>query len=124
MYCISSVCEMLMRLPKARSFLLWLRVRIRSVISTAWEWWWIMPCMKLMSASAGVRGRGAAVAGDNILLFCPGAPGCTMGTLPAEGAVSCPRCRAQEEDEGNRPNAKCHEQLYNLRFCRVNLSVT
>ena len=49
-----------------------------------------MPCMKLMSASAGVRGRGAAVAGDNILLLCPGAPGCTIGTLPAEGVVSWP----------------------------------
>ena len=93
MYCISSVCEMLMRLPNARSFLLWLRVRIRSVISTACEWCMIMPCMKLMSASAGVRGVAGGGWRREILLLCPGAPGCTMGTLLAQGAVSAPMPR-------------------------------
>src|SRR4051794_19505185 len=44
-----------------------------------------MPCIKLMSASAGTRGGAAAVAGVRILLAFPGAPGWIMGALLFEG---------------------------------------
>src|SRR5882724_4694603 len=56
-----------------------------------------MPCMKLISASAGARRGVPAVAGESILLLCPGAPGCTMGALPVvelgcwSDAVAAPR---------------------------------
>ena len=55
-YSISSVCEMLMRLPMACRAGVFVRVRSRSVISTAWEWCMIMPCMKSISAAVGTRG--------------------------------------------------------------------
>src|SRR6266851_132792 len=77
---ISSVCEMLMRLPNAWTSLSWLRVRNRSVISTACEWCMIMPCINLMSAYEGFRGVALAVSGVRVLLLWPGAPGCTMDT--------------------------------------------
>ncbi len=79
---ISSVCEMLMRLPNAWISVFWLRVRNSSVISTACAWCMIMPCMNLMSASEGLRGAALAVSGVRVLLLCPGAPGCTMDTPP------------------------------------------
>src|SRR5580658_6866991 len=44
-----------------------------------------MPCMKLTSASAGSRRGVPAVAGERVLLFCPGAPGCTIGVLGGAG---------------------------------------
>ena len=86
--------EILIRLPSARSFLLRLPVRIRSVISTAWEWCMIMPCMKLMSASAGARGGVRAVAGERVVLLRPGAPGCTMGALLVVGLACSPDAAA------------------------------
>jgi hypothetical protein len=55
-----------------------------------------MPCMKLVSASAVVRGGVPAVAGERILPLCPGAPGCTITGASAglacwPGAVAAPR---------------------------------
>src|SRR5215471_4439360 len=44
-----------------------------------------MPCMKLMSASAGVLGGVRTLASESVLLRCPGAPGCTTGAFPAAG---------------------------------------
>ena len=85
MYFISSVCEMLMRLPMPASPLLCVREGISAVISTACEWCMIMPCMNLVSASAGARGIVTAASGERILLLCPGAPGWTMGA----GAFAC-----------------------------------
>ena len=57
---ISSVCEMLMRLPSASSALLWRSRAHQAVISTACEWCMIIPCMKLTSTADGARGGGAA----------------------------------------------------------------
>src|SRR5579864_2875237 len=51
----------------------------------------IIPCMKLMSAAAGVRGGMTAVSGERILLLCPGAPGCTIGAPPDAGVAGCPQ---------------------------------
>src|SRR5215471_4599129 len=44
-----------------------------------------MPCIKLMSASSGVLGGVRTLAGESVLLRCPGAPGCTTGAFPAAG---------------------------------------
>jgi len=51
-----------MRLPNDWRSLLRLRVRSKSVISTACEWCMIIPCMKLMSGAEGGRKGAAAVA--------------------------------------------------------------
>src|ERR1700692_1121220 len=51
----------------------------------------IMPCMKLTSATAGVRRGMTAASGERILLLCPGAPGCTMGALPGAGVSDWPQ---------------------------------
>src|ERR1700726_2206793 len=49
-----------------------------------------IPCMKLTSATAGVRRGMTAVSGERILLLCPGAPGCTIGALPVAGVSGWP----------------------------------
>src|ERR1700722_8215362 len=62
---ISSDCELLIRAARERSsrFSVW--EEISAVISTAWEWCTIMPCMNSTSASArgGRGGRGPAGGG-------------------------------------------------------------
>src|SRR5687767_10063344 len=48
-----------------------------------------MPCMKLTSASANVRGGVAVTASrESVLLRFPGAPGCTTGARPP-GGLAC-----------------------------------
>ena len=51
----------------------------------------IIPCMKLMSAAAGVRTGMIALSGERILLLCPGAPGCTMGAFSDAGPFVWPQ---------------------------------
>ena len=46
---------------------------------SAWAWWWIIPCMKLTSASVyRSLGRFARSSAESVCDGSPGAPGCTM----------------------------------------------
>src|SRR5215813_8945441 len=74
-----------------------------AVISIAWPWCMIMPCMN--STSAGDSGGNfALLEGGRILVGWPGAPGCTT-----TGAVE-PSCaeRAGEGPEAKRNAAASH----------------
>jgi len=114
-----------MRLPNAWSFLLRLRVAQQPHHFDCLRKWWCdaNACMKLMSASAGARGGAPAGWPARESCCCVRAPRvCTTGRGAGRRIcllVPC-GCRAREKQGGgDRPNAKCHEQLYNLAFCRV-----
>src|SRR5215469_12328727 len=73
---ISFVWELLIRAPSERRFLFSVCEGIIAVISIAWAWCRIMPCMNSASA-VDAGGRTALVEEGNFLLGDPGAPGCT-----------------------------------------------
>jgi hypothetical protein len=74
---ISSDWEWLIRAPSVRRSLFVVCDSISAVISTAWAWCIIIPCMNC--TSAGERGGSVAlVVAGNVRVGWPGAPGCTM----------------------------------------------
>src|SRR6187455_1772766 len=57
-------------------------------ISTACEWWPIMPCMNLTSAAVCcTRDRSTAFSAEMTRVDSPGAPGCTIGGADPAPAV-------------------------------------
>src|SRR6185436_9389148 len=74
---ISSDCEWLIRAPSVRRSLFVVCDSISAVISTAWAWCMIVPCMNCTSA-AERGGSVALVVAGNFRVGWPGAPGCTM----------------------------------------------
>src|SRR5438874_11713612 len=74
---ISSDCERLIFAPRDHRSLFSVCDAINAVISTAWAWCMIMPCMNSTSA-CDRGGSGALVEGGRFLVGVPGAPGCTI----------------------------------------------
>ena len=77
---ISSDCERLIFAPSDNRSLFSVCDAINAVISTAWAWCMIMPCMNSTSA-CDRGGRVALVEGGRVLVGVPGAPGCTITDL-------------------------------------------
>ena len=77
---ISSAWESSMRLASWRIVSRSLREASCSVISIAWAWWAIIPCMNFTSASVNrIPARSEASSGEIDRLGSPGAPGWTIG---------------------------------------------
>src|SRR5215470_877409 len=83
---ISSDCELLIRAPSDRRSLFSVCEAISAVITIAWAWCMIMPCMNSTSA-CDFGGSVAVVDGGSLLLGLPGAPGCT--TMEVAESVCC-----------------------------------
>jgi hypothetical protein len=92
---ISSDCELLIRAPSEVSSLLSVCEAMSAVISIAWEWCMIMPCMN--STSACDRGGSKPfVDAGSVLLGLPGAPGCTITGLA--GSFCCEPAGQQKKN--------------------------
>ena len=109
---ISSSCESSMRSAVARMASLAVLVSSSAVISRAWAWCEIMPCMNRTSASVNrMPARSEASAAEMVRLGSPGAPGWTMGGCA--WAVGAPSVRSAA------PTARATRNRGRERCCRV-----
>ena len=93
---ISSSWESSMRCASRRIAPPPVRVSRSAVISSAWAWWEIMPCMNFTSASVNrMPARLEASAAETTRLGWPGAPGWTIG--------GCARLSSAPIDRSARP---------------------
>ena len=109
---ISSSCESSMRSAVARMASLAVLVSSSAVISRAWAWCEIMPCMNRTSASLNrMPARSEASVAEMVRLGSPGAPGCTMGGCAGDDAAPSVR--------NAMPAARAAATSGRERFCRV-----
>ena len=101
-----------MRSAVARMASLAVLVSSSAVISRAWAWCEIMPCMNRTSASENrMPARSEASSAEMVRLGSPGAPGCTMGGCAGDDVAPSVR--------NAMPAARAAATSGRERFCRV-----